>query len=204
MPVNLIVALPMMAAITLPPDSTVHANGSIISLRMPISIVAHTVRSKIAGLKLSGRASACSLTSFRSMTGHQCDHIRLSLGGLSMAKSSLGTSQINVGGDEMTQDKFGLLGPAYGEIGEELAVIVGGDPDGVYLYAEAGDGWYGYSVFKDERDAVRYYTPSPELGELIYEAWLIEEPAKRWAVIGPTFRTRSRRLTRWWWQTTRF
>ena len=86
-------------------------------------------------------------------------------------------------GSEMAEDKFDLLGPAYAEIGQELAEIVGGDPDGVYLYAEAGEGWYGYGIFKDEGNIVRYYDPSPELGDLIYEAWLIEEPAKRWAIM---------------------
>lgn len=83
----------------------------------------------------------------------------------------------------MAKDKFDILGPAYEEIGLELAEIVGGDPDGAYLYAEAGEGWYGYGIFKDEGGTVRYYLPSPELGKLIYEAWLIEEPSKRWAVM---------------------
>ena len=83
----------------------------------------------------------------------------------------------------MAKDKYDVLGPAYAEIGEELAEIVGGNPDGVYLYAEAGQGWYGYSIFRDEGDSVRYYNPSSELGDLIYEAWLIEEPGKRWSVM---------------------
>lgn len=83
----------------------------------------------------------------------------------------------------MSKDKFDVLGPAYEEIGLELAEIVGGDPNGVYLYAEAGDGWYEYGIFKDEGSIVRYYDPSSEIGGLIYEAWLIEEPDKRWTVM---------------------
>ena len=83
----------------------------------------------------------------------------------------------------MANDKYDVLGPAYADIGEELAEIVGGDPDGVYLYAEAGEGWYGFGVFKDEGDIIRYFKPSSELGDLIYAAWLIEEPDKRWAVM---------------------
>lgn len=83
----------------------------------------------------------------------------------------------------MAKDRFDALGPAYADIGAELAEIVGGDPDGVYLYAEAGEGWYGYGVFKDEGDKVRYYDPSRELGDLIYEAWQTEDPDKRWAIM---------------------
>jgi hypothetical protein len=86
-------------------------------------------------------------------------------------------------GDDMATDKYDMLGPAYADIGGELAEIVGGDPDGVYLYAEAGEGWYGYAVFKNEGDIVRYYEPSSDLGDLIYDAWLAEEPDKRWAVM---------------------
>lgn len=83
----------------------------------------------------------------------------------------------------MGMDKYDVLGPAYADIGGELAEIVGGDPDGVFLYAEAGEGWYGYSIYQDEGVAVRYVDPSPELGDLIYEAWLAEDAEKRWAVM---------------------
>ena len=80
-------------------------------------------------------------------------------------------------------NKYEVLGPAYADIGGELAEIVGGSPDGVYLYAEAGDRWYSYAVFKDEGDKLRYYDPTRELGDLIQAAWLSEEPDKRWAVM---------------------
>jgi len=80
-------------------------------------------------------------------------------------------------------DKYDLLGPLYAEIGGELAEIVGGDPDGVYLYAEAGDGWVGPSVFKDEGKAVRYFDASSHLCDLIMKAWRAEDPDKRWAVM---------------------
>lgn len=56
----------------------------------------------------------------------------------------------------MTVDKYDLLGPALAKVGEEAMAIVGGKPDGVYLYVEIGDGWVGPSLFKDEGDAVRY------------------------------------------------
>ena len=83
----------------------------------------------------------------------------------------------------MAEDKFEKLGPLLGDIGNEIASIVGGDPDGAYLYAEAGDGWVFASVFKDEGEAVRYFSPSSDLTDLILEAWESEEPKKRWAVM---------------------
>src|SRR3546814_12409503 len=65
---------------------------------------------------------------------------------------------------------YDVLGPLYSEIGGELAKIVGGDPDGVYLYAEAGEGWVCPSVFKDEGAVVRYFDDSMHLCDLIMEA----------------------------------
>ena len=102
---------------------------------------------------------------------------------MSMARSGLRISQTKSRDDDVTKNKYDALGPAYADIGGELAEIVGGDPDGVYLYAEAGEGWYGYGIFKDEGDKLRYYDPSPELGDLIYKAWLTEDPDKRWAIM---------------------
>jgi hypothetical protein len=83
----------------------------------------------------------------------------------------------------MPNDKYDKLGPLFADIGGEIAQIVGGDPDGAYLYAEAGEGWYGASVYRDEGEAVRYFDPSDELSDLIYEAWLTEDPDKRWSVM---------------------
>lgn len=85
--------------------------------------------------------------------------------------------------NKVAKDKFEILGPLLSDIGEELAQIVGGDPDGVYLYIEAGEGWIGPSVFKDEANAVRYFDGSLELSELILELRNTEERGKRWAVM---------------------
>jgi hypothetical protein len=71
----------------------------------------------------------------------------------------------------------------YADIGGEVADIVGGDPDGAFLYAEVGEGWVFASVFKDEGASVRYFDPSPELTDLLLKAWETEEPDKRWAVM---------------------
>ena len=82
----------------------------------------------------------------------------------------------------MSDDKFESLGPVYGEIGGEVARIVG-DPEGAYLYSEAGEGWYSYAIFKAEGENVRYYDGTSELGDLIWKALKTEEPGKRWAVM---------------------
>jgi hypothetical protein len=87
----------------------------------------------------------------------------------------------------MEQDKFDVLGPIMTDIGLELAEIVGGDPNGVFLYAEIGEGWVRPSVFKDEGDVVRYYEGSYMLSDLLWDAWYAESPSKdknmRWSVL---------------------
>ena len=83
----------------------------------------------------------------------------------------------------MPEDKYEKLGPMLSDIGSEVARIVGGNPDGAYLYAEAGEGWYGSSIFQAEGEAVRYFDPSSELSDLIYDFWLAEDPDKRWSVM---------------------
>lgn len=86
----------------------------------------------------------------------------------------------------MASDKFGKLGPILSRIGEEATAIVGGNPDGLYLYVEVGDGWVGPSLFRDEGNAVRYFDATFELSDLIGNAWEAEAPdnaAKRWSVM---------------------
>lgn len=86
----------------------------------------------------------------------------------------------------MADDKLDNLGPLMNEIGQELAEIVGGDPNGVFLYAEIGEGWNGPSVFKDEGDVVRYCNSASEiLSDLLFESWYAasEDPIKRWSVM---------------------
>ena len=83
-------------------------------------------------------------------------------------------------------DKLDTLGPLMNEIGQELASLVGGDPDGVFLYVEIGDGWVSPSVFKDEGDVVRYYNPrDTNLSDMLWEAWYLEPdgPNMRWSVL---------------------
>lgn len=72
------------------------------------------------------------------------------------------------------------------DIGLELADLVGGDPNGIFLYVEIGDGWVRPSLYKDEGDIVRWYDPSGmALSELLWDAWYLEsdEPNMRWSVL---------------------
>jgi len=85
----------------------------------------------------------------------------------------------------MGNDKLDSLGRLYADLGGELARIVGGNPDGIFLYAEAGEGWVGASIFKDEGDVVQYFDPSPAACELLMQAWKTEnsDSRMRWSVM---------------------
>jgi hypothetical protein len=84
---------------------------------------------------------------------------------------------------EVSKDKHDVIGPILSEIGRALGRIVGGNPDGTFLYAEGGEGWMASGVFKAENGSVCYFRPSRELGDLLLEAWNAEEADKRWAVM---------------------
>lgn len=86
----------------------------------------------------------------------------------------------------MAKDKFDILGPLMDEIGQELVTIVGGEPNGIFLYVEIEDMWVGPSIFKDEGDVVRYHDSDSEvLSDLLFEAWYAEPegPNMRWSVM---------------------
>lgn len=83
----------------------------------------------------------------------------------------------------MVEDRLDKFGPMLADIGGLAATLVGGDPDGLYLYVEVGDRWISTSVFKDEGTVVRYHNGSSELGDLIYDFWKAEAPNKRWVVM---------------------
>ncbi|MBT2187907.1 hypothetical protein [Sphingobium nicotianae] len=73
-------------------------------------------------------------------------------------------------------------GPVMAEIGQEVAALVGGDPDGVFLYAEMVDGRTFLMLHKDVGKAIRMYRDSSKLEMLIQEAWALAnpDPRKRW------------------------
>lgn len=100
-----------------------------------------------------------------------------------MGRSTFKLSRMSLGVSEVTSDKYEKLGPIYADIGGELAEIVGGDPDGTFLYSEAGEGWVSAGVFKADGAAVRYFRPSSVLTDLLLEAWSTVDSDKRWAVM---------------------
>lgn len=87
--------------------------------------------------------------------------------------------------NQVVADKLDKLGPLMNDIGVEAAAIVGGDPNGLYIYAEPDDGVVYAAVFKDDGASVRYFDPTHELANLIGEAWELEsaDRDKRWAVL---------------------
>lgn len=82
----------------------------------------------------------------------------------------------------MSDDKLKKFGDFYRDIGRELASIVG-DPDKTFLYVEAGEGWLGTSIFKDEGSQLRYFHSSSKLTGLLLKVWAAEDPDKRWAAM---------------------
>lgn len=70
-----------------------------------------------------------------------------------------------------------------GEIGQVLAEIADGDPEGVFLYVEFGPGWIGPAVFKDEGSAVRNLECNQDLYRLLRDAWYTAPEGKRWSVL---------------------
>lgn len=86
----------------------------------------------------------------------------------------------------MGKDKFDILGPLFNEIGVELVDIVGGEPDGIFLYVEIGEGWISPNVFKDEGGQIRYLDDNEALSDLLWEAWYAESEEggiKRWSIL---------------------
>jgi hypothetical protein len=84
----------------------------------------------------------------------------------------------------MGQDKPDLLGPLMNEIGQELVKITDGNPDGIFLYVEAGSGWIEPSIFKDDGQIINYLeSDETRLDDLLFDAWKAEPEDKRWSVM---------------------
>lgn len=85
----------------------------------------------------------------------------------------------------MAQDKLGKVEPILDALRAEGAAIAGGDPNGLYIYAELDDGVVYAGVFKDDAKAVRYFDPTHELADLLRDAWEAGNPdkSKRWVTM---------------------
>lgn len=79
----------------------------------------------------------------------------------------------------MTEEENTLLA----RIGQLLAAIIGGDPDGAFAYVEVKEMWSTTSVFHDEGNRVVYYDPSRELGDAIEDLWYLRSPEERWGAM---------------------
>lgn len=77
-------------------------------------------------------------------------------------------------------EEFGAL---YAAIGEEAARVLGGDPNGLFLYVEIEPGVVGASVFWDDGEDIYYFDPSRELFDALWAAWYAEDEDKRWSVL---------------------
>ena len=88
--------------------------------------------------------------------------------------------------NNVSAGKLDALGPALSEVGQEAVEIAGGDATALFLYVEAGEGWVGPSLFKDEGEIVRYLDPprrSP-LDQMLIAARETEpDVSKRWSVM---------------------
>ncbi len=89
----------------------------------------------------------------------------------------------------MLDQKFDLLGPALNDVGREAVRLTGGDPDGIFLYVEIGEGWVGPSLFKEQGITLRYIDPqTAAIDRLIIDAWCLEPVDKRWTSMAMTIK----------------
>lgn len=105
---------------------------------------------------------------------------------MSTAKGVSKTSRTKRKAKPVAEDKIDLLGPLMNAIGQKLADLVGGDPNGVFLYVELGEGWVSPSIFKDEGGVIRYYNSRETgLSDMLWDAWYLEPkgPNSRWSVM---------------------
>ena len=85
----------------------------------------------------------------------------------------------------MAEEKFDEMGPLLSSIGEHVASVLEGDPNGIYLYVEVGDRRMSVNVFRDEGDVLRNYPSDRQLTDLLWELWRLESrsPKQRWCVM---------------------
>lgn len=86
-------------------------------------------------------------------------------------------------GNDMGEERLAKIGPLLSAIGEEAALVVSGDPNGIYIFAEVWDGSTFASIYHDEGESIRYYDPGQRLFRALRDAWDAEDPDKRWTVM---------------------
>ncbi|HEY1125329.1 MAG TPA: hypothetical protein VGE65_06825 [Sphingobium sp.] len=91
-----------------------------------------------------------------------------------------------VSDDPEMRAKFDKLGPLLSEIGGEAALIAGGKPDGLFLYAEMKGRDAIVLLFRDRGKTVKMFAASDRLRDLVKQAWSSEPADKRWAAMAYT------------------
>jgi hypothetical protein len=78
-----------------------------------------------------------------------------------------------------------IAGPMLERLGQLIAeVMPDRDPEGAWMYAEAGDQWVEATIFQDEGEAVRCWFMSNQLADAILQLWDAQkEVGKEWAVL---------------------
>ncbi len=67
------------------------------------------------------------------------------------------------------------------EIGNLMADIVGGNPDGAFLYAEVEPGAISWGVFIDRGEDIEYFYMSDRLDDALVSLWRAAGPGKEWS-----------------------
>ena len=75
------------------------------------------------------------------------------------------------------------IGPQLEELGRLIAEDIDVDPDGVFMFVEAGDAWAGHALFKDMGDRVLYMEGSDDLEVALMDLWDMSPPDKRWSTM---------------------
>lgn len=77
-------------------------------------------------------------------------------------------------------------------IGQAIADVIDGDPDGAFLYAEVEPDMVYEALFLDRNGSVEYIDTSDVLSKALFDAWSASEPGKVWstlsyAIVGSAF-----------------
>ena len=104
---------------------------------------------------------------------------------LAADRSGVRSSTSKAGRHDALSARADKLGPKLSEIGQEAAALVGGDPDGLFIYVEVVDGRPFVLLCRNREKTVRLYAGSQALSALIEESWGLahDDPRKRWAVM---------------------
>lgn len=80
-------------------------------------------------------------------------------------------------------DKFDTLSSLYNELGVAALALLGPGNHQILIYAEAGEGWTGISVYHNESTRVVYLDDIDEIDDIMMDLWYAEETGKRWKEI---------------------